>query len=318
MDQITVILAVVFAVLVGRNDGAPLVALAIRSLHQRIWWPPLVLLIAIVGVPFSGVHGVASTLAEMFRVSTGGSGWGLAVLLVSTIATLVVSTATGIPTSITLALVGASAGAQVAGGGLDAGRVLRVLLLAAAGPVAAWILALVVTRILTLARGRHVERAVRWQQVTGFVATAIAYGANDGQKLLAVFAVLFGAGATVAAQDPRVVLTVVGCFAAGIVVGLRRSAHALRQGVLRPKPYQVASTLWSSASAVMLGAVGGAPMSMTQSITGALIGSAPPREWRRVRWEQSRRIVLAWVWTLPVAAVIGWALTLTITPLGNN
>jgi hypothetical protein len=40
MEYVTAGLAVVFAVLVGRNDGAPLVALAIRSLHRRSWWPP--------------------------------------------------------------------------------------------------------------------------------------------------------------------------------------------------------------------------------------------------------------------------------------
>jgi inorganic phosphate transporter, PiT family len=40
------------------------------------------------------------------------------------------------------------------------------------------------------------------------------------------------------------------------------------------------------------------------------MGSAPPRQWRRLRWEQSRRIVLAWLWTLPTAAIAGWGLTL--------
>jgi phosphate/sulfate permease len=133
---------------------------------------------------------------------------------------------------------------------------------------------------------------VRQQQVTGFVATAIAYGANGGQKILAVFSVLFDIGVAGSAADPRVIALVIVCFAAGTMLGLRRSAHGLRQGVLHPKPYQVACTLWASTSAVLLGSVLAAPMSMTQSVTGALIGTAPPREWRRLRWEQSRRIVL--------------------------
>lgn len=102
---------------------------------------------------------------------------------------------------------------------------------------------------------------------------------------------------------------VAACFALGILWGLRRSARGLRQGVLHPRPYQVASTLWSSAIAVLLGSAFAAPVSMTQSITGGLIGSSPFQEWRRVRWEQSRRVALAWVWTLPVAAIAGWFLT---------
>ncbi|MBT2497738.1 inorganic phosphate transporter [Agromyces sp. ISL-38] len=317
MEYLTGGLALVFAVLVGRNDGAPLVALALRPLHRRSSWPPAVLIAATVVVPAVGVQAVGGTLADLFRSSAGSSGLGLAVLLLATISTLLISTVTGIPTSITLALVGASAGAQVAHGVLEGERIARVLVLAAAGPVVAWLLALAVTRLLMLARGPSLERTVRWQQITGFVATAVAYGANDGQKLLAVFAVMFGINVAGGAVDPRVIGLVVACFAIGTMLGLRRSANGLRQGVLHPKPYQVASTLWSSATAVLVGSALAAPMSMTQSVTGALIGSAPPREWRRVRWEQSRRVVLAWLWTLPVAAVAGWALTLATGLLAN-
>jgi inorganic phosphate transporter, PiT family len=317
VEYLTVALAVIFAVLVGRNDGAPLVALAIRSLHRRSWWTPVVLVAVTVIVPAAGYHAVAGTLADMFTASAGTSGMGLAVLLIATIATLLVSTIAGIPTSITLALVGASAGAQLTYGTFDTHRVLRVLVLAAAGPVVAWLLALAVTRLVRLSRGRSLARTVRRQQITGFVAAAIAYGSNDGQKLLAVFAVMSGVGVSAAAFDPTVMGLVILCFGTGTMLGLHRSSKGLRQGVLLPKPYQVASTLWAGASAVLIGSALAAPMSMTQSVTGALIGSTPPREWRRVRWEQSRRIVLAWLWTLPVAAVGGWALTLATTALAN-
>jgi PiT family inorganic phosphate transporter len=317
MDCLTVGLAVVFALLVGRNDGATLVALALRSLHRRTWWPAVILAAATVLVPAAGYDAVARTLADMFTVSAGTAGAGLAVLLMATIATLFISTATGIPTSITLALVGASAGTQIAHGALEADRVLRILVLAAIGPVVAYLLALTVTSLLTLFRGPQLERTVRWQQITGFVAPAIAYGANDGQKILAVLSVLGEGGVAGAATDPRIIGLTIVCFTAGTLLGLRRSANRLRRGVLHPKPYQVASTLLAAASAVLTGSALAAPMSMSQSITGALIGSAPPREWRRVRWEQSRPVFLAWLWTLPVAAITGWGLTLMATALSH-
>ncbi len=315
MYLLTMLLALVFAVLVGRNDGALLVALAVRTSHRRSWWAPTALITATVLVPALGDHGVAQTLAGIFTASARSSGIGLAVVLFATISTLLFSAATRIPTSITLALVGASAGAQIAHGVLDSDRILRVLLLAAAGPVVAWLLALAVTRVLTLTRGSSLERTIRWQQITSFVATAVAYGANDGQKLLAVFAVMFGVSVTGGSIDPRIIALVAVCFGIGTMLGLRRSAASLRQGVLHPKPYQVASTLWSSAAAVLIGSALAAPMSMTQSITGALIGSAPFRQWRRVRWEQSRRVVLAWVCTLPIAAIAGWGLTLAVSSI---
>lgn len=318
MEGLTAGLAVVFALLVGRNDGAPLVALALRSLHRRTWWPTVILVAATVLVPAAGYDAVARTLADMFTASAGTAGAGLAVLLLATIATLLISTATGIPTSITLALVGASAGAQMAHGAPGgADRVVRILVLAAAGPVVAYLLALALTRLLTLFRGPQLERMVRWQQITGFMAAAIAYGANDGQKILAVLSVLLGAGVARPAADPGIIGLTIACFSAGTMLGLRRSANGLRRGVLHPKPYQVASTLWAAASAVLTGSALAAPMSMSQSVTGGLIGSAPPREWRRIRWERSRPVFLAWLWTLPVAAIAGWGLTLVATALAH-
>jgi PiT family inorganic phosphate transporter len=273
------------------------------------------LVLATVTVPALGYDAVAGTLSAMFSAAGGSSGAGLIVLLVATVATLLISTVAGIPTSITLGLVGASAGAQIAHGSIDVDRVLRVLVLAAAGPVIAWALALAVTRALSTARGRALDRAIRVQQAGGFLLVAVAYGANDGQKLLAVLAVVFGMGVGPAGVDARVVGLVAVCFGLGTLIGLRRSVVGLRQGVLRSKPYQVSSTLWAGAAAVLLGAVFAAPVSMTQSVTGALIGSCPLRQWRRVRWERSRRIVLAWLWTLPVSGLVAWALSLAIAQL---
>ncbi len=308
-------LALIFAVIVGRNDGSPLVALAVRSSHRAAWWPPAVLVASVITLPALGLSAVAATLGAMFADAASNSSAGLAVLLSATIVTLLISTATGIPTSITLALVGASTGVQFTQGAVDLDRLLRVLGLAAAGPVAAWLIALLITHLITLARGPQLERRVRLNQTLAFTATAVAYGSNDAQKLLAVFAVLFGLGISEGAIDARVITLTSVSFSAGVLWGLRRSSHSLRRGVLHPKPYQVASTLWASASAVLIGSALGTPMSMTQSVTGALVGSTPPREWRRVRWEQSRRVALAWLWTLPVAAVLGWALTSVTTRL---
>lgn len=309
MEALTIVLAICFAVLVGRNDGSPLVALAIRPMAGSSWWPPLVLVVATVAVPALGMNAVAETLRDMFATAGGGSGYGLAVLLLATIITLILSTIAGIPTSITLALVGAAAGAQLALGAFAGDRIVRVLVLAALGPFAAVLIANLVMKVQVLASGRRLERNVRWQCVTGFVATAVAYGANDGQKLVAVFAVLWGLGVGAGSRDPRVIVLVAVCFVFGVLWGLRRSARGLRQGVLHPRPRQVASTLWASAIAVLAGSALAAPVSMTQSLTGGLIGSSPFREWRRVRWEQSRRVAIAWLWTLPVAALAGWLLT---------
>jgi PiT family inorganic phosphate transporter len=123
----------------------------------------MALVTATVLVPAAEYHTVATTVSDMFSASAGTTGMGLAVLLVSTIATLLISTATGIPTSITLALFGASVGAQIAGGALEADPVLRILVLAAVGPVAAYLLALAARCLVTLSRGPDPERTHRFR-----------------------------------------------------------------------------------------------------------------------------------------------------------
>lgn len=318
MEYATLALAFIYAVLVGRNDGSPLVALAIRSMHRTSWWPPLVLVAGVVLVPLLGIHSVAETLTALFRGAAGESGAGFPILLLATILTLAFSTKMGIPTSITLALVGGSTGAQFAHGVLDGARIGRVLVLAAAGPLVAMLLAALLSKLQAVWVGHNLPRSIRWQQTTGLVATAVAYGANDGQKLLAVFAVLFGMSVSAGSSNLGIIAIIVVCFVAGAIWGMRRSAHALRHGVLHPRSHQVASTLWASAGAVLLGSAMAAPMSMTQSITGGLIGSLPRQEWRRVRWDQSRRVAVAWLWTLPVAAISGWLLTLLSLAIASS
>ena len=144
MEWMAAALAVIFAVFVGKNDGAPLVALGLRSLGRRIWWPPLVLVVGTVALPALVGPGVAGTLASLFAAAQDSEG-GLSILLAATIVTLAMSSVVGVPTSITLALVGAAAGAQVAGNAFEPGRVGAVLLLAAA---VSWCLSVAANRLL--------------------------------------------------------------------------------------------------------------------------------------------------------------------------
>jgi inorganic phosphate transporter, PiT family len=58
----------------------------------------------------------------------------------------------------------------------------------------------------------------------------------------------------------------------------------------------------------------GYPLSTTQTISGAVIGSGAAKRLSAVRWGVAGNIVLAWVLTLPAAATIG-ALTYGVTRL---
>jgi len=55
----------------------------------------------------------------------------------------------------------------------------------------------------------------------------------------------------------------------------------------------------------VMNAVFGIPVSTTHTITGAIVGVGASRRLTAVRWGVTRRIVWAWVLTIPGAALIG-------------
>lgn len=301
------VLAAVFVIVVGRNDGSPLVSLPSRATAGTAWPFVAVLSLSVIAMPALGVDQVARTMNSLFPVGADKSATSVmsAVMLAATILTLVLSGVARVPTSVTLALIGASTGMRMGGGAPDWGAVSRVLVLAASAPVAAWVVASASRAVLVRATMPHAGRHVRRATSVAFVVMAAAYGANDGQKLLAVAAQTAGIEVSAAGTTPWIAMVLLALFALGTSIGLRSSFRTLRGGVLFPRPHQVLSTVWATGLTVFVGAMLGAPMSMTQSVTGALVGSCPGPQWRRIRWNQVARVAAAWVWTLPVSALLG-------------
>jgi PiT family inorganic phosphate transporter len=70
-----------------------------------------------------------------------------------------------------------------------------------------------------------------------------------------------------------------------------------------------------AALSILIATLGGVPVSTTHAITGAIVGVGATRRLSAVRWGVARRIVWAWVLTIPAAFTIGagayWLLTLT-------
>jgi PiT family inorganic phosphate transporter len=59
---------------------------------------------------------------------------------------------------------------------------------------------------------------------------------------------------------------------------------------------------------VLLGtAVAGIPVSTTHTIAGAIMGVGSTRRLSAVRWGVAGRIVVAWILTIPVAALVAAA-----------
>jgi PiT family inorganic phosphate transporter len=298
-----------FAIFSGFNDAGALVGLGLRARPGALAGMA-VLVAAVVLAPLAVGTAVAATLTG--RLVSFGSEHGQAPLLIGIAAAVAVSAtlaARGLPTSLTLALVGGIAGAGVGvRAPVDWAVVGGVLAAGALAPVAGGLATAAVGRLLRTAPSvSDAGRRLRWSHAAAFTAACLAYGANDGQKMLAVYAAVYGGGPDRYVAAPGVLALLAGGFAVGGLLGLRRAAASLGAGLTALRPDAVVVTELSGAAVVFGTAVAGAPVSMTQTISGALVGTGLFAGTRRVRWRGVLRLGRAWVLTLPTAFAVATA-----------
>ncbi|MGD0985767.1 MAG: inorganic phosphate transporter [Acidimicrobiales bacterium] len=317
LTTILLAVAVVFAVVKGLNDGASLVAVTSAGISLMPLAAVLTLGGALVVGPLLVGTRVATTFAIGLVPAHGASGRLSFLIGISAAMAVSAFLATrGLPTSLTMAIVGGLAGAG-AGSGLPVAwsTVAIVVAVGLGAPLLAGIVAsLVLSGLGRLPRGRSTQSRLRWLNYSSFGLQALAYSANDGQSMLAVFAVAVSGTSAVEAHLPELTVLAV-AFCSGAVLGLGRVGRSLTRALVLTGPADgIAAELASTASAFAARAFG-APVSMTQTMTAGLAGARTRAGLRRVRWEQAARLMTAWAVTLPLSAFVGAAVAVSVGAL---
>jgi PiT family inorganic phosphate transporter len=224
----------------------------------------------------------------------------------------------GLPSSSSHALFGGLIGATWVAGGVGAIHadtvVNKVILPAVLSPVVAALIAVTVTylalRITDRARPGVVRRGFRMSQTVSASMVALAHGTNDAQKTMGVITLtLITAGLMPAGSAPPFWVV----MAAGLAIGLGtyaggwRIIRTLGTRVSDIRPAQGFSAETTSAAVILSSTHLGLPLSTTQVCTGSIFGAGAGRRLASVHWGIAGRIVLAWSFTLPAAAVVGAA-----------
>lgn len=294
-------LAAAFAVINGANDGGAMVASQLRVPGVRPLGTILVVAGSLVAVPLVLGTGVADTLTSgLVRASRDAQPLIVATGAASAIVVVAVLTRLGLPTSLTLGMVGGIVGAglgrglPVLGAGLG-----RVVMIGVAAPIVGGLVAQRLVPLSAITLTRRGTRGLALLAATATVAQAVAYAANDGQKMFAVVAV------SAVGITASVVAGVAALFSIGAIIGMRAAAGTLGRGIVRGGPQEEVTAQLGAAVAVLSSAALGVPVSMTQAVAGGLVGTGMLRGLRRVRWRVAGQLALAWVLTLPTAAVVG-------------
>ncbi|CAL9462343.1 hypothetical protein SUDANB1_02657 [Streptomyces sp. enrichment culture] len=222
----------------------------------------------------------------------------------------------GLPSSSSHALFGGLIGAVWVGAGshgVNFDKVVeKVLVPAVASPVVAGVAALLATylayRLTDRARRDSVTRGFRIGQVASASLVSLAHGTNDAQKTMGVITLtLISAGAL--GHDAGPPLWVIA--SAGLAIGLGtylggwRIIRTMGKGLTEIQSPQGFAAETASTTVILTSAHLGFALSTTQVASGSILGAGLGRRLAEVRWGVAGRMAVAWVITLPAAALAG-------------
>jgi inorganic phosphate transporter, PiT family len=222
----------------------------------------------------------------------------------------------GIPSSSSHALIGGLIGATVAKAGtgpLLAPGILKTAAFIFVSPLLGMtlgaLLMIGVSWACLRSAPRRVDRWFRRLQLASSALYSIGHGSNDAQKTMGIiWLLLISAGMTT--RDHLPTWVIVSCYLAialGTMFGGWRIVKTMGQKITKLRPVGGFAAETGGAITLFLASSLGIPVSTTHTITGAIVGVGAAQRARAVRWGIAGNIVVAWILTMPAAALMAAA-----------
>ena len=219
----------------------------------------------------------------------------------------------GLPSSSSHALIGGYAGAAIANAGFGVIIVsgwYKTLMFIALAPIIGIILGYILKVITSwLIRKQSLASVNKWSRILQLFSAAaysLSHGSNDAQKTMGIIASLLFAGGVISKFEIPlwVVLAAHTAIALGTISGGWRIIKTMGQKITKLTPVDGFCAETAAASSIFLATHMGVPVSTTHVITGAISGVGSANRFSAVRWSVTLNIVVAWVLTIPAAAII--------------
>jgi PiT family inorganic phosphate transporter len=229
----------------------------------------------------------------------------------------------GLPSSSSHALIGGVVGATFAAVGWDAidgnGILAKVAVPALIAPLLAFCVAglaiLVIYRIVGRVRPGPVTRGFKLGQLASGGLLALAHGTNDAQKTMGIITLALVAHGNLSGDfevPTWVVVSAATAIALGTYTGGWRIIRTMGSKIIKMDAAQGFSAQSAGSVVIMAASHFGYPLSTTHVINGGIMGAGAAKRLSAVRWGVAGNILIAWVLTLPAAA-LGGALVYGIT-----
>src|SRR6266536_4563268 len=321
-----IILALIFDYINGFHDAANSIATVVST---RVLSPGMAVIWAaffnFIAFAVFGTR-VAKAIGDGVRMDLISADLRLYVLLSALLGAIIWNLITwylGLPTSSSHALLGGYAGAGIAAfrgvsGLLRTDVWLRTIVFIVLSPLIGMLLGftLMVTVhwIFRRVSPSRVDKIFRRGHLFSAAAFSLGHGGNDAQKTMGILtAVLTAGGIRGLAYGPNgtlppiplwVVLSAHAAIALGTLSGGWRIVHTMGSKITKLRPIGGFCAETAGAAALFGATLGGIPVSTTHTITGAIVGVGSTRRLSAVKWGVARRIVWAWILTIPAAGTI--------------
>lgn len=230
-----------------------------------------------------------------------------------------------LPISESHVLVGALIGAGLVAGGVAAVQFSsifdKVLIPMVTSPLIAFIIAFflvgIVIRVFARYSSRKTNRVFRGLQLVSSFFFSVSHGTNDAQKAMGIITILlYKHGYLQEFSVPLWVMISSYLFLSlGTLFGGWRIVKTMATGITKLRPYQGFCAEASGALVLLGTALIGLPVSTTHAISGAIMGVGATRRISAVRWVTARKIVWAWILTMPLSAIFAALVYVLITKL---
>jgi inorganic phosphate transporter, PiT family len=316
---LTILVAVAFDFTNGFHDTANAVA---TSISTRVLSPRIAIVMA-AALNFLGAFistQVAKTIGTDVAQPAALTPVAVMAALLAAIGWNMLTWYLGLPSSSSHALIGGLVGAAIIASPLHFGAlradgilkiVLSLILSPAIGLVIAYIIGVALLWIFHHTSPHQVTSVSRWLQRLSAAFVAFSHGSNDAQKTMGVITaaiISYEATTTAAPQSFAVPFWVIVVSATAMALGTSfggwRIIRTMGMRVVKLRPVDGFAAETAAATVIIAASHIGLPVSTTHVIAGSVMGVGARHRLSAVRWGVAGNMVVAWILTGPITAVI--------------
>ncbi|ANE48222.1 inorganic phosphate transporter [Paenibacillus swuensis] len=313
---IVIFLALAFDFINGFHDTANAIA---TSVSTRALTPRRAIILAST-LNFVGAMtftGVAKTIGKDIA-DPATLAHGMEIVMATLLAAIAWNLITwwyGIPSSSSHALIGSLTGAVISGAGfaaLNSGGFKKILLGLLFSPLIAFTVGFIVMYLIKVVLAKtnphKMNKGFRSLQVVTAAFQSFTHGTNDAQKAMGIIMFALVAGGYQTSMDEAIPLWVkvsaALAMALGTSIGGWKIIKTMGTKIFKIEPANGFAADLSSATVILTATMNELPVSTTHAITSSILGVGSAKRFSAVKWGLAGRIVIAWVITIPVSAVL--------------